>query len=283
MTKWSLGGILAVAILFLASVDHAEAAAKCAPTPGLAAAEDAALGECLFRSRSDFGQAPAAPFASCASCHYGENFRDRAAHYNVLKNSKKKTVQILRNTPSLFNAADTAPYGWDGRNPTIQAQALEAILNPLEMHGTGATPDQLDALAAFIKTLRAPESAYDLYTNGDATALSDQQVRGMNLFLGKGTCVTCHTPPLFTNNLFRTNQRNATFTGKTDPGAGFVGNGLNGSFNVPQLRAVGLTGPYMHNGALGTLGQVVRFYNQSLALELSEQEIEDLIEFLRAL
>ena len=288
MKKWSVSIfrfspiLLALAVLSV-SIDSAEAA-RCAPSPGVAAADDTAFGDCLFHSRSDFGQNPAGPFASCAACHYSVNFRDRAAHFNILKNAKGKTVQVLRNTPTLFNAADTAPYSWDGRNPTIQAQALEAILNPREMAGTGATADQLDALAAFVKSLKPPVSPYDLYINGDSTALSADAVNGLNIFLGKGTCATCHTPPLFTNNQIVANQKNGvTFSGRTDPGAGFVGTGPLYSFNVPQLRAISLTGPYMHNGGLGTLGQVVRFYNQSLALGLTEQEMHDLLEFLKSL
>jgi cytochrome c peroxidase len=123
----------------------------------------------------------------------------------------------------------------------------------------------------------------DRYINGDPTALTEDALRGMDLFLGKASCSTCHTPPLFTNNKIRKNQKNATFSGKTDPGAGFVGTGPNLYFNVPQLRGLILTGPYMHNGALGTLGQVVRFYNQSLSLGLTTQEIRQLVEFLRSL
>jgi cytochrome c peroxidase len=283
MTKWFIAALFVFITIGWASIARIEAAAACAPTPGVSAAEDVAFGDCLFHSRTAFGQDPTGPFASCASCHYGENFRDRASHFNILKNSKGKTAQVLRNTPTLFNAADTAPYAWDGRNATLQEQALEAILNPLEINGTGATTRQLDALAAFVKTIQPPTSRYDVFINGDSAALSADAIRGMDIFLGKGTCSTCHTPPLFTNNKIRNDQKNATFTGKTDLGAGFVGTGPNFYFNVPQLRGISLTGPYMHNGALGTLVQVVRFYNQSLTLGLTEEEIRNLVEFLRSL
>jgi cytochrome c peroxidase len=283
MTKWFIAALFVFITIGWASTTRIEAAAACAPTPGVSAAEDVAFGDCLFHSRTAFGQDPAGPFASCASCHYGEDFRDRASHFNILKNSKGKTAQVLRNTPTLFNAADTAPYAWDGRNATLQEQALEAILNPLEMKGTGATKEQLDALSAFVLSITPPESPYDKFVNGDATALTEDAIRGMDLFLGKATCSTCHTPPLFTNNKIRKNQKNATFSGTTDLGAGFVGTGPNLYFNVPQLRGLILTGPYMHNGALGTLVQVVRFYNQSLTLGLTEEEIRNLVEFLRSL
>ena len=142
---------------------------------------------------------------------------------------------------------------------------------------------QLDALAAFLRTIKPPESPYDVYIAGYMTALSDAAKAGMEIFNGKGTCSTCHTPPLFTNNAFRNNQRNATFSGKTDPLAGFVGTGPTGYANVPQLRGIKGTAPYMHNGALGTLEQVVRFYNKSFSLGLIDRELSQLLEFLRSL
>lgn len=283
MKRWNVMVVAVAGSIIALLAGKTDAVGKCAPTAGVSAAEDAVYGECLFRSRNDFGQNPSGIFPSCATCHYGENFRDRASHFNILKNAKGKTAQLLRNTPSLFNAAETAPYGWDGRNATLQAQALEAILNPMEMNGTGATQQQLEALTAFIRTIKAPESPYDRFVGGDTTALSQDAINGMDIFLGKGTCSTCHAPPLFTNNLIRTNQKGATFSGRTDPGAGFVGTGPNYNFNVPQLRGLSLTGPYMHNGALGTLIQVARFYNQSLSLGLTEKEMHELVEFLRTL
>ncbi len=255
----------------------------CPPTPGVLPQDDVARGQCLFKSPTAFGQNPQGPFPSCASCHYGAAFTDRAAHFNILTNAQSQKIQVLRNTPSLFNAALTAPYSWDGRNKTIQDQSKEAILNPLEINGNTVTSDQLNALAAFVSSIKPPQSAYDRFVGGDSTALSAAAQQGMAIFQGKGLCSTCHTPPLFTNNQFRKNQINATFSGQTDPGAGFVGTGPAFNFNVPQLRAIGGTGPYMHSGGLGTLEQVVRFYNKSLALGLTYQELSALVEFLRAL
>jgi cytochrome c peroxidase len=151
------------------------------------------------------------------------------------------------------------------------------------MNGTGVTQEQLDALAAFVKSIKPPESPYDLFVAGDPTALSVEAVMGMDIFFGRGTCATCHTPPLFTNNTLQKNQINATLGSKSDTGALFVGTGPRLFFSVPQLRGVRSTAPYMHNGALGNLEQVVRFYNKSFALNLTNQEVHYVVEFLRAL
>jgi len=274
-------GLVVVTWMIFAS--HAHATGGCVPTPGVLPQEDVAYGQCLFKSPTAFGQNPLTPFPSCANCHYGAAFTDRAAHFNILTNTKGQKIQLLRHTPTLFRVGETAPYSWDGRNRTLQDQAREAILNPFEMNGTGATPEQLDALAAFLRSIQPPQTAYDLFVQGDPLALSEAAQQGMAIFMGKGTCSGCHPPPLFTNKQFRKNQINATCSGQTDPGAGFVGTGPNLYFNVPQLRGIGGTGPYMHNGGLGTLAQVVRFYNKSLSLGLTNQEMSALHEFLKSL
>ena len=282
--RWKWVPVIAVFALLTSAVRASPVHAACTPTPGVAPANDVALGQCLFGSRTAFGQNPGSVFPSCSTCHYsGTAFQDRAVHFNILTNAQGKTLKVFRNTPSLFNAAESGPYGWDGRHATIQDQALDAIVNPLEMNGTGATGAQLDALAAFVRTITPPQSPYDLFIAGDTTALSPAAQNGMQIFLGKGTCSTCHAPPLFTNNTFQTNQVHATFSPKTDPGAGFFGNGPNYTFNVPQLRGIRLTAPYMHNGALGRLIQVVRFYNASFLLGLTEGEIGELVQFLESL
>lgn len=147
----------------------------------------------------------------------------------------------------------------------------------------GTTREQLDALAAFVRAIRPPESPLDKFLNGDAGALSREAIKGAEIFFGKGTCSTCHVPLLFTNSTLQINQRNATFSGTMDLGAAFVGTGPPLAFKVPQLRGVRLTPPYMHNGALGTLEQAVAFYNKSFSLGLTPQEMHHLVEFLKSL
>jgi cytochrome c peroxidase len=75
--------------------------------------------------------------------------------------------------------------------------------------------------------------------------------------------------PTFTTNAIATNQFHFDVTGGTDPGAGFVGTGPHGPFKVPSLLFLNADRPWMHHGALGTLAQVVRFYDASLRLGLT--------------
>jgi cytochrome c peroxidase len=259
-------------------------AVPCPPTAGALPANDVARGQCLFHSRTAFGQDPLGPFANCATCHYGNQTTDRGTHLIQITNSSGETIQVLRRTPSLLNAAVNFPYGWDGRLRTIQEAARGAILSPVEMNGTHATQDQLDALAAFVLDLGAPRPE-PLLARGNlpqppAPPLPPGTLarigRGKLIFFGKGTCATCHPAPNFTNNSITTNQVRASFSGNTDPGAGFVGTGQTGQFKVPSLLHFGSLPPFMHNGALAKLDQVIRFYNQSLGLHLSQGEMTDL-------
>lgn len=343
--------------------DLEKQAAGCQPTPGLRAAEDVRFGRCLFHSRTAFGQDPQGPFANCATCHYGRDFTDRGTHLVQITNAAGETVQVLRRTPSLLNAAINFPYTWDGRAATLQDAARGAILSPVEMNGRSVTDEQLDALAAFMLSLSPPERPLPfplplaLPSNVGTTRLEvapaqgpaetgrpgllppeaplfncrpfpgplplepgldpgtaraevaptqpapgpsapglrplpvpppcppigEHILRGQRIFLGKGACATCHTPPTLTNNTITTNQVQANFSGKTDRGAGFVGTGPEGHFKVPSLRALDTARPFMHNGALAKLDQVVRFYNRSLNLNLTPREVEDLIAYLRTL
>ena len=367
MARGRLAAILIVALGLGTSAeaqdDLEKQAAGCQPTPGLRAAEDVRFGRCLFHSRTAFGQDPQGPFASCATCHYGHEFTDRGTHLVQITNAAGETVQVLRRTPSLLNAAVNFPYAWDGRAATLQAAARGAILSPVEMNGRFVADEQLDALAAFMLSLSPPEGRLpfplplvlpstvgttrpevaptpgpaetgrpgllppegpifncrplpgplplDAGLNPGTTRvevtptppgpdpsapglrpvpvpppcppIGEHILRGERIFLGRGACATCHTPPTLTNNTITTNQVHANFSGKTDRGAGFVGTGPEGHFKVPSLRALDSARPFMHNGALAKLDQVVRFYNRSLNLNLTLREIEDLIAYLRTL
>ncbi len=120
-----------------------------------------AEGKDLFFSRTAFGQQPReGPMVrgqtlSCATCHdpaFG--FTDGLTH---LVGPVRERELARRQTPTLLGVANTAPYGWDGRNPTLQAQARGAIVSPLEMHAAREpTRRELDALAEFQGTLTVP-------------------------------------------------------------------------------------------------------------------------------
>jgi cytochrome c peroxidase len=175
------------------------------------------------------------------------------------------------------------------------------------------------ALAEFERTLVVNDSPFDRYLAGDKKALSDSALRGARIFFGeRGGCSRCHSGPLLSDQRFHNigvgetpdlrndPQRRATrnfFLGEMgvapmdrDPGRFAVTKNPAdlGAFRTPPLRQVAETAPYMHNGSLKTLEEVIDFYNRGggddpnkskliRSLNLSEQEKADLIAFLRSL
>lgn len=135
----------------------------------------------------------------------------------------------------------------------------------------------------------------DRYLQGDASALTIEEKRGLDLFEGKANCLRCHNGEHFTDWLFHNIGVKSTDAGrggrmKTDEER----KELRGAFKTPGLRNVALTAPYMHNGSLGSLEDVVAFYNRGgddksnlsplmEPLGLSEREQWDLVAFLHAL
>jgi cytochrome c peroxidase len=255
------------------------AAETCPPTPGVAPADDVTRGNCLFHSRTAFGQDPQGPFANCATCHYGTQTTDRGSHLIQITNKAGRTTEVIRRTPSLLNAAVNFPYGWDGRFATIQDAAQHAILSPVEMNGKSVSSDQLDSLTAYVLTLGPAVPPPPPPTSATVAAAI---ARGQVLFNGKAQCATCHTPPTFTSNQVTTDQINANFSGTTDPGAAFVGTGGFANFKVPSLNHFASLAPFMHDGALAKTDQLVLFYNKSLGLGLTSGEMSDLIYYLES-
>ncbi|CAG0949897.1 partial Cytochrome c551 peroxidase, partial [Anaerolineae bacterium] len=185
---------------------------------------------------------------------------------------------------------------WDGRAASLEEQAKGPLLNPIEMGMPSAAeverrvaadagyrdefgrvfgsrqPITLDlvakAIAAYERTLITPDAPYDRFVRGDASALSPAQIRGMALFESVG-CVSCHQGPAFSDasllggrmplRMFPTNPNpyeekygllaDGGATGRRD---------VRGTWRVASLRNVALTGPWLHNGAVDKLADVVR-------------------------
>lgn len=283
MTRhWHHLGLVLALTLLPVSLDGAETA-PCPPTSGVVASQDVARGRCLFHSAIAFGQDRNGAFASCSRCHYGGDKTDRSVHLVRVTNRAGQTIEVLRKTPTLLKAAHNAPWGVDGRFTSIQEAARAAILSPVEMRGASVTPDQLEALAAYVLGLPGSDPETATITQPptpDADTLNRIAI-GHDVFFGKGTCVTCHTGAEFTNHTVTTNQVNLTFSGGTDPGGAFVGTGAPRTFKVPSLLFFNASRPAMHSGALGTPEQIVRFYNESLNLALTSQQQTGLTYWLR--
>lgn len=159
------------------------------------------------------------------------------------------------------------------------------------------------ALAAFQASLVSLNSRYDRYAHGHHAALDEREIAGLNVFRSfVARCAECHTPPLFTNQQVAVIGAPEPEGRPFDVGAEatFGEPKLRGGFKVPTLRNIARTAPYMHSGAFVTLRDAVEFYNkgrghavpagQNLYLHwhitdprLSDEEIDRLVDFLRAL
>jgi len=202
-----------------------------------------------------------------------------------------------RNSPALINRGYGRAFFWDGRANTLEEQVLKPIQDTNEMDlplPQAASRVGLDtraiaqALASYIRSILSGDSSYDRFVNGDRAALSPQQQFGLQIFRGKANCVACHAGPNLTDESLH-NTGVAWRDGKlADMGAGA------GRFKTPTLREITLTAPYMHDGSLATLRDVVEFYdagghaNSGLdpeirKLNLLPEEKRALIEFMTAL
>jgi len=135
--------------------------------------------------------------------------------------------------------------------------------------------NSIRALAAFVRTLESYGSPYDRYVAGDTTALTASEKKGIELFFSERTkCAVCHPPPLFTlanqnhdlNSVYRNiglyNPGNKGRYPSDDPGlsAHTLRKEDDGKFRIPSLRNVSLTAPYMHDGSVATLPEVLDLY-----------------------
>lgn len=226
-----------------------------------------------------------------------------------------------RSAPVSFNQVFNHEQFWDGRAPSLEAQVVGPIANPIEMGFTHqAMVDRLnefggyrdmfeeafgspeitvdnvaEAIATFERTLLSGNSAYDRYQAGDLSAMNGAQINGMRIFQGKANCDACHGGPNFTYNTY---HNLGVGMGKANPdlGRNVVTQAAadTGAFKTPTLREISRTGPYMHDGSLKSLEEVVAFYNvggfanehrdrRMMPLGLTPKEQADLVAFLRAL
>jgi cytochrome c peroxidase len=263
---------------------------------------------------------------SCASCHNPDFYFSDGQRLSLGVEGKFG----LRNAPTVLNAAYLSTQFWDGRASSLEQQAASPMANPLEMnqpHEVSVSKIAKDpsykplfrnafgsddvtigriekALASFERTLLSGNSAFDRYKyGGDKTALTPAQIRGLAVFMDphRGNCVICHAiddrSGLFTNGTFHNTGEGVDGSGEfTDVGRFSetkVAKDM-GSFKTPTLRNVAKTAPYMHDGSLKTLKEVVDFYagggnsNPYLAsdmkkIKLTGQDRLDLVDFMESL
>ncbi|GAB3028342.1 cytochrome c peroxidase [Niabella terrae] len=276
---------------------------------------------------------------SCASCHRPElAFTDGLLTPRDLLDSSR---HLTRNAPTLLNAALQSNYFYDLRALTLEDQALDVICNPEEMNGSmeniidyingnpgyrtlvtrafpedtqqGFSSSQLtNALASYVRSLTRLDSRFDDYMRGSTASLTQQEIRGFNLFMGKAKCATCHFMPLFNGVTPPKYVRSESEVlgvpvsrsdSTLDPDAGYfdiIGiDSYQHAFKIPTVRNISKTAPYMHNGVYNNLEQVMEFYNNAGAvglkillpnqtlpadpLQLTPEEITAVIAFLKSL
>lgn len=277
-------------------------------TPGRAA-----LGKKLFFD----ARLSAHGMMSCASCHRPES---AFAHPDPVAPAGFDGNRTPRNVPTIVNAGYRSSLFLDGRSPTLERQALEPIQHPSEMGmdleilvkrlaevpeyveafrkelGGPVTADGIaKAIAAYERTLVSMDTPFDRWTRRDETALSESARRGYFLFRDKANCVTCHSGPDFTDGALRTIGWGWDGKAYKDPGrARSSGKPRDaGRFRVPPLRELRWTAPYMHDGGMKTLAEVVEFYDRGGApgaktdlkgpLHLTVEEKRDLVAVLESL
>jgi cytochrome c peroxidase len=270
--------------------------------------EEIELGTTLFFEKKLSGSQR----ISCATCHDPtQGFSDsRPQSINDQGNT------MLRNAPHLYNLAWNRVLFWDGRAGSLDTMALSPIMEPNNMnlpldtmvkrlqsipyyaerfedlYPDGLTAENVGkAISAFQRSLISRDSAFDRYLRGDDAAMSAKALRGLMLFVGKANCTTCHDGVNFTDESF---HNIGIVTSDIGRGKFEKGTHFQYAFKTPGLRNVALTGPYMHDGSIKTLREIVQFYDkggkrregidrQIAPLHLTDEESDELVAFLEAL
>jgi cytochrome c peroxidase len=250
---------------------------------------------------------------SCGSCHIPES----AYADTISVNQGTGGHSNMRNTPSLLNSSFSPHYMSEGKVPDLEQASIVPLLDENEMNtdikklifelnsdstyktmfikafnSKVDTRSLVRALASFQRSLISSGSRFDSYQLGNRKLMTDSEIRGMKLFYSDRTnCSSCHSGILFTNYSI------------VSVGLGDTDKGLmrateleadKGKFKTPGLRNVAITKPYMHNGSLKTLDEVLHYYNRGgnhgpgqdkriKPLRLSKTEIQDIKAFLISL
>jgi len=252
---------------------------------------------------------------SCASCH-----QPKYAFSDGLKTPKGiKERNVLRNTPTLTNIGYNESFLRDGVNPSLEAQVLVPIheKNEFDFHillvverlkkrsdynnlfqkayNSIPTPNFVTkAIACYERTLISGNSRFDLYFYQNSTSsLSKSELRGMDLFFNKLNCVQCHSGFNFSNGEVVNNGLYAEYKDIGKMRVSLLEKD-NGCFKVPTLRNIAITGPYMHDGSIISLEEVIDHYSKGgnanknrhefiKPFDITEREKNDLVSFLKSL
>lgn len=252
---------------------------------------------------------------SCATCHKQElAFTD-----GLQKSVGIRNRMVTRNSPTLSNVGNRTMFLLDGVNPSLESQVGVPIQehNEFDFHvllvidriqnspkyvamaekayNTSEITEFIlkNSIATFERTLISDNSPYDKFLDGNYAALDNRQKKGMELFFETLYCSKCHSGPDFTEDRL---TNNGLYTAYADSGRMRLTEteADRAIFKVPTLRNVAKTAPYMHDGSIATLEEVIKHYESGghphpgkgeeiVPFELTAEERQNLIRFLEAL
>ena len=204
---------------------------------------------------------------SCGTCHRPEL---------AFADGRRLSVGVdglvgRRHAPALINRGYGRVFFWDARSRSLEEQVLRPIEDPNEMDSSvdvaaarvGLSSQDLSrALASYVRSILSGNAPFDRFVDGDRSALTVEEQSGLAVFRGKGRCTACHIGPNFTDERAHNtgiawrSSSGATLSAPIDAGAG------QGAFKTPTLREIARTAPYMHDGSLQSLEEVVEFYDR---------------------
>lgn len=269
---------------------------------------------------------------ACASCHdpelgWCDNRTFSFGHDRQLG---------IRNAMSILNVAYAQSLFWDGRAASLEDQSEMPIRDEREMSGhidlaagkiakikgyevlfekafgdKKVSKDRISkAIAAFERTIKSGSSKFDQFIDGKTDLYSNDELMGLHLFRTKAQCMNCHSSGYFSNNQFENVGTSLLGSKEEDLGRYLITKKAEdaGKFRVPGLREASRTGPWMHNGSMTTLTEVIQFYSKGnpehsqkrstvhegitltseksgfvRLLDLTDEEISQLEAFLRTL
>jgi cytochrome c peroxidase len=255
---------------------------------------------------------------SCASCHQPElswtDGKEKSIGHGGTLNK--------RNSPTIQNVWFYSKLFWDGRARDLEDQAFAPVNSESEMHGDmrelpfklrrvkgyaalfdsaygdpRIDPDRIaKAIAIFEKSITSRQSRFDQFLSGKKNALTKEELKGLHLFRTRAKCMNCHNGPMFSDNQFHNNGFHLNGNPENDRGLYNVTHQQAdiGKFKTPSLRDVAKTGPWMQNGMMRSLSELVDHYNKGAdgnggassrirMLYLAPSEKADLLAFLDAI
>jgi cytochrome c peroxidase len=272
-------------------------------------AAKAHLGQMLFFEPRLSGS----KWIACSSCHNPALSWSDALPRGIGTGMKP----LARRTPTILNLAWADLIMWDGRKTGLEDQAFGPITSPDEMNGTideliqriSAIPTYRaeftkvfgaegvseravrQSIATYERTIVSGQAPFDRWVSGDESAISDGAKRGFDLFNGKANCTACHSGWNFTDNGFHDIGLPDSDIGR---GAWIKIQSMRQAFKTPTLRDITRRGPYMHDGSMASLAEVIDHYDlggtvrPSLSdemhpLHLTGAEKQELLDFLATL